>query len=318
MDDQSFRFDEHGLKTAVDLLGKFFNSTDNQPFSLPITFPENGLGEQDTLHQLAPYVVGQATKLGNAITLAHMDPPTPWITWATTMWNAALNQNLLHPATAPIARQIEETVIKWLAPFYGMTGGQMVPGSTIANLTALWAAREARGVKRVVASAQSHISIRKAASILRLEYVPIETDSQHRLNLNNVKNIDDAVLVLTAGTTAIGAIDNLNGATAVPLLATLVAWGRSGIEARINTCMQNAEKLANYIKDDPRFTLFTTPESGVVVWKPSEPNSFKNKEKLSGVVFITKIDNQDWLRYVSANPNADIEKIFKAVTEVFF
>jgi L-2,4-diaminobutyrate decarboxylase len=80
-----------------------------------------------------------------------MDPPTPWITWATTLWNASLNQNLLHPATSPAARDIEQRVVQWLASFFGMTGGHMTAGSTLANLTALWAARECAGVKEVVA-----------------------------------------------------------------------------------------------------------------------------------------------------------------------
>jgi len=36
---------------------------------------------------------------------AHMDPPTPWITWAIGLWNARLNQNLLHTATSPFATE---------------------------------------------------------------------------------------------------------------------------------------------------------------------------------------------------------------------
>jgi L-2,4-diaminobutyrate decarboxylase len=87
-----------------------------------------------------------------------------------TLWNASLNQNLLHPDVAPVARDIEAQVIGWLAPLFGMDGGHMTPGSTVGNLTALWAARELRGVKRVVASEGAHLSIGKAAHILGLAF----------------------------------------------------------------------------------------------------------------------------------------------------
>jgi L-2,4-diaminobutyrate decarboxylase len=49
--------------------------------------------------------------------------------------------------------------------YFGMSGGHMVPGSTIANLTALWAARDVRGVTEIVASDTAHVSIEKSARI---------------------------------------------------------------------------------------------------------------------------------------------------------
>jgi glutamate/tyrosine decarboxylase-like PLP-dependent enzyme len=65
---------------------------------------------------------------------------------------AAVNQNLLHPDTGPVARLLEPLVVGWLAPVFGMGGGHLVPGSTLANLTALWAARDLAGARTVVTS----------------------------------------------------------------------------------------------------------------------------------------------------------------------
>jgi len=49
-----------------------------------------------------------------------------------------------------------------------------------------------------------------------------------------------------------------HGATAVPLLATLLAWGRRGLAARIEHCMRLAQQLAR------------SPESaGSAVWRPT-------------------------------------------------
>ena len=78
-----------------------------------------------------------------------MDPPTPWITWIMALWNASLNQNLLHPAISPVARDFETTAIDWLCPYFGMNGGHLTPGSTLSNLTALWVARDLKGIKKL-------------------------------------------------------------------------------------------------------------------------------------------------------------------------
>lgn len=133
--DRSFLPDT-GLEHAVDLLRQVLKDQVN----LPDRFPDLGIGEFQTLDLLAPHVFGGAACLDKSNALAHIDPPTPWITWATALWNARLNQNLLHPATAPFAIEAEKKVIDWLNPFFGMNGGHMCSGSTIANLTALWAA----------------------------------------------------------------------------------------------------------------------------------------------------------------------------------
>ena len=136
--DKSFQADA-GLEKALDLLRQ--PTAQQQP--LPKSLAAQGIGEEAALSLLAPYVFGEASYLDSPTACAHMDPPTPWITWATSLWNARLNQNLLHPARAPLARQAEEIVMAWLAPWFGMQGGHMCSGSTLANLTALWAARDA-------------------------------------------------------------------------------------------------------------------------------------------------------------------------------
>jgi L-2,4-diaminobutyrate decarboxylase len=169
---------EIGLEHAVDLL----RQTSKEQENLPNEFPNLGFGELQTLDLLAPHVLGRAARLDSSIALAHMDPPTPWITWATTLWNARLNQNLLHPSTAPFALEAEKKVIDWLTPFFGMNGGHMCSGSTIANITALWAARDAKGIKKVIASEAAHLSIMKAAQILGLQYEQITTNSHGQLD----------------------------------------------------------------------------------------------------------------------------------------
>lgn len=202
--DKSF-IPDAGLEHAIDLL----RHTPPEQVELPVTFSEHGIGELETLDLLAPHVLGSATYLDSPNALAHMDPPTPWITWATTLWNSRLNQNLLHPATAPFAIKAERKVIEWLAPFFGMNGGHMCSGSSVANLTALWTARDTKQIEKIVASKAAHISIEKAARILGLPYGQIATKSVGQIDPEKLGDISNACLVLTAGTTATGVIDSL-------------------------------------------------------------------------------------------------------------
>jgi len=110
--DKEFFINSDELHHAVDLMSRDFDK--QEVLKLPLELPELGIGSSATLNFLAPGILGGAARLGEITSFAHMDPPTPWISWALTLWNASLNQNLLHPATAPIARQIEQQVVAWL------------------------------------------------------------------------------------------------------------------------------------------------------------------------------------------------------------
>ena len=134
-----------------------------------------------------------------------------------------------------------------------MGGGHLVPGSTVANLTALWAAREVAGVRRVVSSDRAHNSVAKAAHILGLEHAVLPSDPRtHRCDfsapgalaaLNGGGDYSDAAVVLTAGTVATGAVDALarpagaawvhvDGAWAAPMrLSAQLAPVLEGVQA---------------------------------------------------------------------------------------
>ena len=386
-----------GLEHALSLLLQSpLEKTD-----LPITCPEIGIGELKTLDLLAPHVLGRAAHLDRPDVLAHMDPPTPWITWATTLWNARLNQNMLHPATAPFAIEAEKRVIEWLSPFFGMHGGHMCSGSTLANLTALWVARDAKGIKKIIASEASHLSIRKSAAILGLSYGEVPTNAHGQLDPNQLGDISEACLVLTAGTTATGEIDPLElagqakwthvdaawagplhlsptythllegidradsvavsahkwlfqpkdsalimfrepevanpaisfgggylaapnvgvqgsrGAAAIPLLATLIAWGRKGFVERIDRTMAMADTLANALCKEENFSLWAQPKTGVTVFRPLTCSTEEFYRRLpEGTLSTCVVDDKKWLRSVAANPVADIKKIISIIQEV--
>jgi len=361
-----------------------------------------GVTSDQAIEWLAPHVFNSAAYLDTELAAAHMDPPTPWITWATTQWNARLNQNLLHPATAPVARQLEKQVVSWLAPYFGMTGGHMTPGSTLANLTALWAARDCAGVTEVVASDTAHLSVAKAAKILGLKLHQIPTDGMGAMLQGGLpSDLTRSALVLTAGTTSTGAIDPLalsglaawthidaawagpmrltrmsdrldglekadsvavsahkwffqpkesaliffkdvkkaheaislggaylaapnigvlgsHGAMAIPLLATLMAWGREGLAVRIERCIHLAQTIANSVSQDDRLELLALPVTGVVNWRPKDSQLFDrwNQALPQGMVSTTTIRGEKWFRNVIANPRANVLAITDAISAV--
>jgi len=209
-----------GLNKALELL----TSPSCNVAELPSTLPESGLGDMGVLEMLSGHVLGRAAQLGSPTSLAHMDPPTPWITWAMALWNASLNQNMLHEMTSPFGAQAEARVLSWLVPYFGMEGGHFCAGSTIANLTGIWAARDAAGIKKVVASQAAHLSVEKACRLLGLELVKVAVDRKGRIDCNRLPNLDDACLVLTAGATATGAVDPLDWVGAAKWTHVDAAW----------------------------------------------------------------------------------------------
>lgn len=391
--DSSFAVSD-GLKTALHLLV----SRSGDAATLPPTLPEAGLGEMRTLEMLSGSVLGRAAQLGAPVSLAHMDPPTPWITWAMALWNASLNQNLLHEATSPFATQAETVVLSWLAPYFGMKGGHFCAGSTIANLTGIWAARDAAGVKTVVASQAAHVSVEKTCRLLGLELVKVPVDRQGRLDRTQLPSLDNACLVLTAGTTATGAIDPLDlagsakwthidaawagplrlspthaakldgiqvadslavsahkwlfqpkdsalvmfrdpeaanavisfgdgylakpnvgvqgsrSAAAIPLLATLLAWGREGLARRLDHLMNVANQLADAIEARRRFELWNRPQTGITVFRPVDRRTaaFVRAAPV-GMLSTCELDGETWARSVAANPSVDVNLVARSI-----
>jgi len=254
------------LEEAISLL----RNTPEKKSDLPQECPESGLGESATLELLSPHVIGAAAKLDAPEAFANMDPPTPWITWAIALWNARLNQNLLHPATAPFAIQAEQRVFEWLMPFFGMRGGHMCSGSTLANLTAIWAARDGKDVQRVVASQAAHLSVQKAARMLRLPIREVPATRYGQLDVSQLGDVSDACLVLTAGTTATGEVDPLELIGQARWTHVDAAWGGplrlsstyanrlAGIEGADSVAV-SAHKLLMQPKDSA-LVMFRDPE----------------------------------------------------------
>ena len=266
--DPAFAVHSDALLEAVRLLLEPQSADPAAAFAaLPVNLPDIGAGEHNLLADLAPLVLGGAAHLDGDLSFAHMDPPTPWLTWAMTLWNARLNQNLLHPATAPMARLIEQRTVDWLAPHFGMDGGHMVLGSTVANLTALWAARELRGIEEVAAPDTAHVSIGKSARLLGLRFRALPTDANGRLLPETVVDLDKACLVLVAGATSTGVIDPLNLAGLAVWTHVDAAWaGPLRLSRKYQSLLDGIEK-ADSVAVSAHKWLFQPKESALVFFR---------------------------------------------------
>jgi L-2,4-diaminobutyrate decarboxylase len=106
-----------------------------------------------------------------------------------------------------------------------------------------------------------------------------------------------------------------HGAAALPLAATLLAWGRAGTAERIDRCMEIAARLCELIDADDRLELCSGPDTGIVVWRPlGDVDLDALRDRMQrGFVSVTELDGERRLRSVSANPMADPQLVVAEV-----
>ncbi|GAB4510955.1 MAG: aminotransferase class V-fold PLP-dependent enzyme [Anaerolineae bacterium] len=153
-------------------------------------------------------------------------PVTIAANWLATAWD----QNGALHATSPIVAKLEAVALRWLVEIFGLpegTGGAFVSGATLANFTALAAARhallmregwdvEAQGLFgapeiRVVVSDEVHVSVLKALSLLGLgreRVIRVPTDAQGRMRADSLPPLDARTIVcIQSGNVNSGAFD---------------------------------------------------------------------------------------------------------------
>jgi tyrosine decarboxylase/aspartate 1-decarboxylase len=111
---------------------------------------------------------------------------------------------------------METEAVADIARMFGWTEylGHLTSSGTMANLEALWVAGQSRPGKRVVASEQAHYTHHRISGVLKLDFASIPADNRGRMHLdaleNELRKGDVGTVVVTLGTTAIGAVDPLD------------------------------------------------------------------------------------------------------------
>ncbi len=222
--------------------------------------PEKPIFVSEHTRFLLDKLVAQSVHTSSPSFIGHMTSALPYFMLPLSKIMIALNQNLVKTETSKAFTPLERQVLGMLhrlvfnqdTEFYKAwmhnaeyALGSMCSGGTVANITALWAARNLalppegnfKGVAHeglfralkyygyegaaVVISKRGHYSFRKAADLLGIgrDYlIAIETDEDNRINLDLLRETcrqlkKDNICILSvvgiAGTTETGNIDPL-------------------------------------------------------------------------------------------------------------
>jgi glutamate/tyrosine decarboxylase-like PLP-dependent enzyme len=119
------------------------------------------------------------------------------------------------PATAAMEREVIAALARMVGYDVKCSLGHLTSSGTIANLEALWVARELHPGKPVASSASAHYTHARMCGVLGVEHVAVPTDATGRISLDHAAEAiaggQIGTVVATLGTTSLGAVDNLVG-----------------------------------------------------------------------------------------------------------
>ena len=150
-----------------------------------------------------------------------LKPPHP-VALAAYAAAARINPNNHALDGGPPTSAMEKEVVGDLGAMLGMPDdalGHLTGGGTVANLEALWVARQETGGRPIAVSAEGHYTHARMAGVLGVECRTVAADDAGRIDLDaledGLKGGGVGTVVLTATTTGLGAVDPI--ADAVPL-----------------------------------------------------------------------------------------------------
>ncbi len=294
------------LHRTADLIVDLYAGLDERPvfagrspaevsalFDEPV--PENGCDFDGLLERVARDVVDNATLHISPRFLAYVSSSGSHAGIAADMLIAALNQNCSKWHAAPSATEMELRVVRWLAEFIGYpadTGGVLVSGGSMANLTCLAVARKAKapfdiaaegaaGGPRltIYASSETHAFLDKSMDLMGLgknQARKIPVDDDFRVDVTKMRRqilADRAAgfvpicIVGNGGTTNTGAVDPLDELADLAAQQDLwfhvdAAYGGPAAGTQLAGPMFKGLKRADSVALDPHKWLFAPFEVG--------------------------------------------------------
>lgn len=125
--------------------------------------------------------------------------------------------------------------------------GHLTSSGTIANLEALWVAGQCAPGKRIVGSEQAHYTHQRISAVLKIDYTSVASDGSARMDLNaletELRSGDVGTVVVTLGTTGVGAVD--------PLEQILALKERYGFRIHVDAAYGGYFKLIQESLDRP-------------------------------------------------------------------
>lgn len=150
-----------------------------------------------------------------------LKPPHPaaWVAYSIAM---TINPNNHALDGGPPTSEMEQKVMDQLAKMVGYQDpflGHLTSGGTIANLEALWIARELHPEKAIASTANAHYTHKRMCRILDTRHVtiPVSESGTPDMDFLGEKADEIGTLVVTLGTTGMGIVEPLH---------TLIGWAR--------------------------------------------------------------------------------------------
>jgi glutamate/tyrosine decarboxylase-like PLP-dependent enzyme len=165
---------------------------------------------QDNYPHFHPRYAGQMLK-----------PPHP-VAVAGYLAAMTINPNNHALDAGPATAAMEKEVMAELAAMFRLPAeslGHLTSSGTIANLEALWVARQLAPGRAVAHSEDAHYTHGRMCELLGIESVPVPADAAGRMDLDALEAAlrggRVGTVVLTAGTTGLGAVDPIAEALAL-------------------------------------------------------------------------------------------------------
>jgi glutamate/tyrosine decarboxylase-like PLP-dependent enzyme len=170
--------------------------------------PEQAAALERLAERLAnTYPYGDARYVGQMLKPPH---PLAWAAYATAM---LLNPNNHALDGGPATAEMEKQAVAAIAAMFGYDEhiGHLTSSGTIANLEALWVARERRPNATIVFGENAHYTHVRMCQVLGVRAEQIAQDAHGRIDLDALEARLRAggvgTVVATLGTTSLGAID---------------------------------------------------------------------------------------------------------------
>ncbi len=242
------------LAAASERLGKQFSH-------LPAL--ENALEGCASTATLGSVLEQTAIRLGDNFPYFHpfyagqmLKPPHP-VARAAYALAMIINPNNHARDGGRASSEMEVEAVSQIAAMFGWGDsgclGHLTSSGTFANLEALWIAGQVAPAKRIVGSEQAHYTHRRISSVIRLEYSSVPADGCGRMDADaleaELRKGDVGTVVVTLGTTAIGAVD--------PLDRILTLRDRYGFRVHVDAAYGGYFKLISESLGDPARRAFS-------------------------------------------------------------
>ena len=201
------------------LLGRATELLDAEFARLPACEPTGGCPEK----AMAGVLADVAHRLGNNYPYFHplyagqmLKPPHP-VARAAYALAMKINPNNHARDGGRASSEMEIEAVAGIAAMYGWKSGEflghLTSSGTMANLEALWVAGQLSPGQRIIGSEQAHYTHSRISAVLKLEFKQVATDNRGRMSLEaleaELRQGNVGTVVVTMGTTAIGAVDPL-------------------------------------------------------------------------------------------------------------